>query len=542
MKPRIGDVISIIKAGPEKPERGTNPLVLLDVSGYPDNLLGASMMTYDPPGSLTNFLVKVVQNYDTETGCSPFRWIDCGNLRSFSLTGYDYEVAGHMPGRTLDQVFRKLASVAATGVYRNRFRDGSPFQPGQQQVHYAGRVYGENEMINAVEASLDFFLTEGRFAESFSGKIADYLGVDHVLLTNSGSSANLLAISALTSPRLGERRLKPGDEVITVAAGFPSTVSPVIQHGLVPVFADIDLQTCNVDPDSLKKALSPVTKCIFIAHTMGNPFPLDEIMSFAEANGLWLIEDNCDAFGSRYKGRLTGTFGHISTISFYPAHHITTGEGGAVVTRDPLLATVLRSKRDWGRDCYCAGGENNTCGRRFSQQFGKLPYGYDHKYVYSELGYNLKMTDIQAAIGSAQIDRLDLFCQARKDNFAKLYEIFLPYHEYFILPEPTPGADAAWFSFVVTIPEHAPFSRNEITGWFSENHIETRPLFAGNLTKHPGFMNEKFRVATTLDITDYVMEHTFILGVYPGLNDAMISWIENRLDSFMSSKGIYGHR
>ncbi len=542
MKPGIGDVIRIRKSGRIEPDSGTNPVVLLDVAGYPDNLLGASMLTTHRPESSTAFLVPVVHERNPETGEAPFTWIDCGNLKTFSLTGADYEVAGRLPGRTLDQVFRRLASMAATGVYRNRFRDGSSFQPGQQQVHYAGRVYGENEMINAVEASLDFFLTEGRFAESFSEKIADYLGVDHVLLTNSGSSANLLAVSALTSPRLGDRGLKPGDEVITVAAGFPSTVSPIIQHGLVPVFADIDLETCNIDPDSLKKAISPFTKCIFLAHTMGNPFAVDEIVSFAETHGLWLIEDNCDAFGSRYKGQLTGTFGHLSTISFYPAHHITTGEGGAVVTRDPLLAMILRSKRDWGRDCYCAGGENNTCGRRFSQQFGKLPYGYDHKYVYSELGYNLKMTDIQAAIGSAQIDRLDLFCRARKDNFARLYQIFLPFREYFILPEPTPGADPAWFSFVVTIRENAPFGRNEITGWFSENRVETRPLFAGNLTKHPGFMNEKFRVATSLGITDYVMEHTFIIGVYPGLNDAMISWIENRLGSFLSSKGIYGHR
>lgn len=541
MKFVIGDVIRIRKPDREAPERGFNLMVLLDVTGFPDHLFGASVMTNPPPGSLSHLHVPVVPDTFSVAGEETFTHVDCGNLMTIDATGSRFEVVGNLSGRTLDRVFRKLASVAATGVYRNRFHEDKPFQP-QQKIQYAGRVYSEKEMINAVEASLDFFLTEGRFTESFTEKIADYLGVDHVLLTNSGSSANLLALSALTSERLGERRLKPGDEVITVAAGFPSTVSPIIQHGLIPVFVDIDLETCNIDPDSLARALSPATKCIFLAHTMGNPFPVDEVVSFAEENGLWLIEDNCDAFGSRYKGRLTGTFGHISTISFYPAHHITTGEGGAVVTSDPMLAMILRAKRDWGRDCYCAGGENNTCGRRFSQKFGNLPYGYDHKYVYSELGYNLKMTDIQAAIGAAQIDKLDIFCQARKDNYNKLYQIFLPFHQYFILPEPTPGSDPAWFSFVVTVRETAPFSRNEITEWFSQTQIETRPLFAGNLTKHPGFMNEKFRISGTLANTDYIMEHTFILGVYPGINDHMLAWIDNRLDSFVSCKAPYDYR
>ena len=301
--------------------------------------------------------------------------------------------------------------------YQVKFTE-KEFITGKTRVNYAGRVFDEKELVNAVDASLDFWLTEGRFSEEFAGKIAEFLEVEHVLLTNSGSSANLLAFSALTSEKLGDRRLKSGDEVISVAAGFPATVTPIIQYGLIPVFVDVNIPTYNIDPEQLRKAISPKTKCIFLAHTLGNPFNLDIVMELANEHHLWVIEDNCDAFGSRYRGKYTGTFGHLSTISFYPAHHITTGEGGAIVANDPQLAKLVRSFRDWGRDCYCAGGENNTCGKRFSQVFGKLPLGYDHKYVYSEIGYNLKMTDWQAAIGSAQIDKLPAFCEKRKANFS----------------------------------------------------------------------------------------------------------------------------
>jgi CDP-6-deoxy-D-xylo-4-hexulose-3-dehydrase len=410
------------------------------------------------------------------------------------------------------------------------------FIPGKTRVNYAGRVFDEKELINAVDASLDFWLTEGRFSEEFAEKIADFLGVEHVLLTNSGSSANLLAFSALTSEKLGDRRLKPGDEVIAVAAGFPATVTPIVQYRLIPVFVDVDIPTYNIDVEQLKKAISPKTKCIFLAHTLGNPFNLDIVMELAEKHNLWVIEDNCDAFGSKYRGKYTGTFGHLSTISFYPAHHITTGEGGAIVTDDPQLAKLVRAFRDWGRDCYCAGGENNTCGKRFSQIFGKLPIGYDHKYVYSEIGYNLKMTDWQAAIGSAQIDKLSSFCEQRKSNFNKHKAILSKYPQYFILPEATKNSDPAWFSFIVTLKDGTPFTRDELTAYLNNRLIETRNLFAGNITKQPAFINKNFRIADSLNNTEKIMTDTFFLGTYPGLTDEMFAYIESVFDEFLKNK------
>jgi len=418
--------------------------------------------------------------------------------------------------------------------YQDRFAI-SEFIPGKSKVNYAGRVFDSHELVNAVEASLDFWLTEGRFSESFAEKIAEFLGVEHVLLTNSGSSANLLAFSALTSEKLGEKRLKPGDEVISVAAGFPATVTPIIQYGLVPVFVDVEIPTYNIDIEMMYKAVTPKTRCIFIAHTLGNPFNIDAVMELAKEHDLWVIEDNCDAFGSTYKGKKTGTFGHLSTISFYPAHHITTGEGGAICTNDPQLAQLVRAFRDWGRDCYCAGGENNTCGKRFSQQFGDLPLGFDHKYVYTEIGYNLKMTDTQAAIGAAQIDKLPEFCDRRKENFKEWTRIFSKYPEYFILPEATEGSDPAWFAFIVTLKKGTPFTRDEITQILNLNLIETRNLFAGNITKQPGFINQLWRISDHLNNTDYIMNNTFFLGTYPGLTTIMLEYVEGVLDTFIRS-------
>jgi CDP-6-deoxy-D-xylo-4-hexulose-3-dehydrase len=419
--------------------------------------------------------------------------------------------------------------------YRAKFAE-KEFIPGKTRVNYAGRVFDEKELINAVDASLDFWLTEGRFSETFAEKIADFLNVEHVLLTNSGSSANLLAFSALTSEKLGDRRLKAGDEVISVAAGFPATVTPIIQYGLIPVFVDVDIPTYNIDVEQLKKAISPKTKCIFLAHTLGNPFNLDVVMELAEKHHLWVIEDNCDAFGSQYRGKYTGTFGHISTISFYPAHHITTGEGGAIITNDSQLAKLVRAFRDWGRDCYCAGGENNTCGKRFSQAFGKLPLGYDHKYVYSEIGYNLKMTDWQAAIGSAQIDKLPSFCEQRKANFKKHQAILSKYPQYFILPEATENSDPAWFSFIVTLKDGTPFTRDELTAYLNGKLIETRNLFAGNITKQPAFVDKNFRIAGQLTNTEKIMNNTFFLGTYPGLTNEMFDYIESVFDEFLAGK------
>ncbi len=428
---------------------------------------------------------------------------------------------------------RRLVLLKSNDWYDDRFAP-TEFIPGKSRVNYAGRVFDEKEISNAVEASLDFWLTEGRFSEEFSEKIAEFLEVDHVLLTNSGSSANLLAFSALTSEKLGDKRLKPGDEVISVAAGFPATVTPIIQYGLIPVFVDVDIPTYNIDIAMMRKAITPKTRCIFIAHTLGNPFNIDAVMELAEEHDLWVIEDNCDAFGSEYKGKKTGSYAHLSTISFYPAHHITTGEGGAICTNDPQLALLVRAFRDWGRDCYCAGGENNTCGKRFSQQFGKLPFGFDHKYVYSEIGYNLKMTDIQAAIGAAQIDKLPEFCKRRKENFTTWHAIFNKYPEYFILPEATEHSDPAWFAFIVTLKEGTPFTRDELTGHLNAKLIETRNLFAGNITKQPGFVGKNWRIAAQLNNTDYIMNNTFFLGTYPGLTKEMFEYAEEVLEEFIN--------
>lgn len=431
-------------------------------------------------------------------------------------------------------ILRKEILDKTREYYEAKFSN-KEFHPGKQKVNYAGRVFDQSEIINAVDASLDFWLTEGRFSELFAEKISEFLDIENVILTNSGSSANLLAFSALTSEKLGDRRLLSGDEVISVAAGFPATVTPVIQYGLVPVFVDVDKSTYNIDINSLESAITEKTKCVFLAHTLGNPFNIDAILSIVKKYNLWFIEDNCDAFGSKYNGRYTGTFGHLSTISFYPAHHVTTGEGGAICTNDSKLAQIVRSFRDWGRDCYCSGGENNTCGKRFSQKFGNLPFGYDHKYVYSEIGYNLKMTDIQAAIGCAQMDKLDNFCKQRKLNFERHYSIFSKYPEYFDLPLATPKSEPSWFAFIVTVKEEAPFKRDDLTNFLNNKLIETRNLFAGNLSKQPAFVNKKWRAVDNLDTTDLIMNNTFFLGTYPGLTEEMFVYLENVVNEFINN-------
>jgi CDP-6-deoxy-D-xylo-4-hexulose-3-dehydrase len=429
---------------------------------------------------------------------------------------------------TRDQI---LALVSR--YYRDRHAP-PPFDPGRDPVRYAGRVFGEEELRLLVDSSLDFYLTASRFTEEFEAGIADYLGLSDALFVNSGSSANLVALTTLTSHKLGARRLKPGDEVITVAAGFPSTVAPIAQNGLVPVFVDVRLGDYNADPDQLRAAVSPRTRAIVLAHTLGVPFDLDTIMELVEKHDLWLVEDNCDALGSRFRGRLTGTFGHLATSSFYPAHHITTGEGGMVVTDDDELARIARSIRDWGRDCYCAGGENNTCGKRFSQQFGSLPYGYDHKYVYSHLGYNLKATDMQAAIGCAQLARLDGFIAARKRNHARLLEALRPYEDRLLLPVTPPHTDPSWFCFVITVRDDAGFTRDQLTGFLEADRIETRTLFSGNLLRHPAFETIERRVVGDLANTDAVMNRTFFVGVYPGIDDARMDYVIDAFGRFMA--------
>jgi CDP-6-deoxy-D-xylo-4-hexulose-3-dehydrase len=390
-------------------------------------------------------------------------------------------------------------------------------------------------MINLVDASLDFWLTAGRYARKFEEDFAKFLGVECCLLTNSGSSANLLAISALTSHKLGKRRLKSGDEVITIACGFPTTLNPILQNNLVPVFVDIDLGTYNIQVDKIEKVISKKTKAIFIAHTLGNPANLEKILKIVEKYNLWFIEDNCDALGSKYKGKYTGTFGHLATFSFYPAHQITMGEGGTVVTNDPLLKKIVASFRDWGRDCWCEPGHENTCGKRFSQQFGKLPFGYDHKYVYSHIGYNFKITDMQAAIGVAQLKKLPFFIKARKKNFNEFYKFFKNYQNYFLLLQPEKNSEPCWFGFPLLVKKTAPFTKNNIVQYFEDNKIATRMLFGGNLTKQPAYHDVKYRIFDSLKNTDLVMDNLFWIGVYPGITKKELNYTINIFKEFLKN-------
>jgi CDP-6-deoxy-D-xylo-4-hexulose-3-dehydrase len=427
--------------------------------------------------------------------------------------------------------------LALVREFQDRRAAAAPaFRPGVDPVRYAGRVFDAAELAHAVEASLDFWLTAGRFSEGFEAGLAEFVGVEDALLVNSGSSANLAALTALTSPKLKERRIRPGDEVITVAAGFPTTVNPIIQNRAVPVFVDVRLGPYVPAVEAIEAAIGPRTRAVMVAHTLGVPFPAAELRALCDARRLWLVEDNCDALGSRYGGRATGTFGDLATFSFYPAHHITMGEGGAVATGDPELARIARSVRDWGRDCYCAGGENNTCGKRFSQQFGTLPPGYDHKYVYSHIGYNLKVTDIQAAIGVAQLAKLPGFIAARKANHAVLHAGLAPFADRLILHEGTPGSDPSWFGYAVTVRPEAGFTRAELVGALEAARIETRNLFCGNLLRHPAYEDIEHRVVGTLGATDLITTNTFFVGVYPGLTPPMLDHVLDTFRSFFSAR------
>ena len=419
--------------------------------------------------------------------------------------------------------------------HRAQFADRR-FDPAKDLVHYAGRVFDDEELFNLVDASLDFYLTANRYAERFETEFAAYLGLSDALLVNSGSSANLVALTALTSPKLGERRLKPGDEVITVAAGFPTTVAPIVQNRLVPVFVDVNLGDYTAKPEALRQAVGPKTRAIMMAHTLGVPFDLDTVMSIVKEHDLWLIEDNCDALGSTYQGKLTGTFGHLSSFSFYPAHHITMGEGGCVATGSDDLARIARSIRDWGRDCYCTGGESNTCGKRFSQRFGTLPAGYDHKYVYSHLGYNLKLTDMQAAIGCAQLAKLDRFIARRRENFNHLTRMLKPYEDWLLLPRATPNSVPSWFCYTISVREDAGFTRNDLTRFLEANRIETRNLFSGNLLRHPAFAGIEHRVVGDLANTDAITNNTFFIGLYPGIGETELGVVAEAFRHFMAGE------
>jgi CDP-6-deoxy-D-xylo-4-hexulose-3-dehydrase len=402
------------------------------------------------------------------------------------------------------------------------FPSPKKFVAGENPIPVSGRVFDASDVQTLVDSSLDFWLTAGRFSDDFERKFARRIGVRGARLVNSGSSANLLAVSVLTSLTLGERQLKPGDEVITLAAGFPTTVNPIIQNRAVPVFIDVQLGSYNADVALLEEALSPRTKAVIFAHTLGNPFDLDAVTAFTRKHNLWLIEDCCDALGSVYKGRNVGTFGDLATVSFYPAHHITMGEGGCVLTDKPQLDRLVESFRDWGRDCWCAPGKDNTCGKRFDWQLGTLPCGYDHKYTYSHIGYNLKVTDMQAAVGVSQLEKLDIYISARKRNFAVLKSGLMNLQDVFLLPEATPESEPSWFGFPLAVKPESGLTRDKVTRYLESRKIGTRLLFGGNLVRQPAYKDVEYRVVGDLKNTNYVMNNVFWIGVYPGLNDSML--------------------
>ena len=432
-----------------------------------------------------------------------------------------------------DEIRKEISNLVQQ--YADAIYAPSPFIAGETTVPVSGKVLGAMELKNMVEASLDGWLTTGRFNALFEKKLAEYLGVKHLITVNSGSSANLVAFSTLTSPSLGDRAIKKGDEVIGVAAGFPTTVNPIIQFGAVPVFVDVDLLTHNIDATKIEEAISPRTKAIMLAHSLGNPFNLDVVTDLCKKYNLWLIEDCCDSLGATYKNQLVGTFGDISTLSFYPAHHITMGEGGAVFTNNTKLKKIAESFRDWGRDCYCPPGRDNTCNNRFGHKLGSLPDGYDHKYTYSHMGFNLKITDMQAACALAQIERIDDFIAKRRLNFQFLKNRLRTCEDFFHLPEATPNSNPSWFGFPLVLKENIALKRLELLKYLDQNKIGTRLLFAGNLTRQPYMVGQNFRISRDLANTDIVMNQTFWLGVYPGLSTDHLEYVASKLEAFISS-------
>lgn len=429
---------------------------------------------------------------------------------------------------------RREIGERVTAIIKNRLKE-QKFIPGKSKVSYAGRIYNEKEVVSLVDCSIDFWLTLGEKGKLLEQKLKKYVGTNFCALTNSGSSANLLAIATLTSPKL-ENPLKPGEEIITVAAGFPTTVNPIIQNGAVPVFMDVELKTLNIDYTQLEKAVSKKTRAIFVAHTLGNPFKLDVLMEFAKRHNLWLIEDNCDALGSEYNGKKTGSFGIMSTNSYYPAHHMTLGEGGAVYTNDPQFHAIIKSFRDWGRDCWCESGCDNTCKKRFEWKLGKLPFGYDHKFIYSHIGYNLKPLDLQAAIGLEQVEKLDEFTRIRKKNYKALRETMDGFSSVIQCIDHYPEADPSWFGFVMIVKDGANFTAQEFSAYLEDNGIQTRKIFSGNLMKQPAYENIKHRVIGSLRNTDKIMNSAFFIGVYPGIDEEKLDYMKKTLKSFFVNK------
>ena len=417
--------------------------------------------------------------------------------------------------------------------YAEDVHSKKPFIPGKSSIPVSGRVFGGKEIQMLVSSSLDFWLTTGRFNEEFEKRLGKFLGVKFVITTNSGSSANLLALSSLTSEQLGEKSLKPGDEVITVAAGFPTTVNPILQNNLIPIFIDVQIPSYVIDENLIEENITKKTKAIMIAHTLGNAFNIKKITDIARKHNLWLIEDCCDALGTTYDEKFVGTFGDLSTLSFYPAHHITMGEGGAVLTNNPQLKRIVESFRDWGRDCYCPTGKSNTCGKRFEWKLGDLQFGYDHKYTYSHVGYNLKITDMQAAIGLAQLDRLPEFIKIRKENFELLYSGLSSFEKFLILPSSSENCKPSWFGFPITVKDNIPFSRESLVNYLTSKLVDTRPIFAGNLIKQPYFKNKTFRTSKTLSNTDKIMNQSFWIGVFPGLSKDMLEYTIKQFETFI---------
>jgi CDP-4-dehydro-6-deoxyglucose reductase, E1 len=484
----------------------------------------------------------------------PVMLADGADSESEATSGGDLDtVEGPEPGTDAEPSVAALRAeiLELVATYARRRWTPQTYIPGKTPAPYAGRVFDEDEVVSLVDASLDFWLTSGRFCRQLEKGLAEFVGVEECRLVNSGSSANLLAFSTLTSPRLGDRRIRPGDEVITVAAGFPTTVAPAIQRGVVPVFVDVDPVTDNIDTSALSEALSTRTKAVMVAHTLGNPFDIDAVKDFCQAHELWLVEDNCDGMGSEYvtrrgsvhETRRTGSFGHLATSSFYPAHQMTTGEGGAVYTSDEELASIAESIRDWGRDCYCQPGRSNTCGKRFGWSLGTLPEGYDHKYTYSHFGYNLKMTDMQAAVGVAQLQKLPSFVEARRRNFGYIHDRLARFGEVLRLPEPTPHSTPSWFGFLVVVKPGTPVTRDTLVGALEGARVQTRMLFAGNLVRQPCFDEMRdsgtgFRSVGDLPNTDRLMNDAFWFGVYPGMTETHLDHICSTIELHLTANGI----
>jgi len=518
---KIGDII--LAKNPRIEDFSDNLLLVLDLRG---NEILCTFINNHNNG------IKITDDDLEEGKLDDKRIIEIRRLFTIHLN--NYEKIARLKKDALDKILRALTKYASN-IYFKVFHN----KKALNRITASGKVLDEEDLFNLIDASLDMWLTAGRFAEGFEKEFSKYLGRKYCALVNSGSSANLIAISTLTSYKLGDRRLRPGDEVITVAAGFPTTIAPIIQNNLIPVFVDIELATYNIIIEQLEDAISDRTKAIFLAHTLGNPFNVDKVMEIAKKYNLWLIEDNCDALGSKYKGKYTGTFGDISTFSFYPAHHMTMGEGGAVLTDNPELYRIILSLRDWGRDCLCPPGNDNTCGKRFAWKLGNLPFGYDHKYIYSHLGYNLKATDFQAAVGLSQLKKLPYFIMKRKENFNALYEAFKKegLDRYFILPKWIEGAEPSWFGFIVTIKDGNLFSRRNLLEYLEQNNIGTRLLFAGNILRQPALTNNdiKYRIAGDLIITDKIMADTFWIGVWPGITRENIELIIKLLKTYIGS-------